>query len=120
MNHGLEPHVDFSGANDFGDIRRIIGLKESDLDAFVGEVSQLLGQVDGGMVWRCVPGKRQLDKPGQRRSNRGQYQFMRNVILSVDILLSISYFAFCIHEARKGLGDLRGWEGEACPFARII
>ena len=35
--------------------RRIIGFKESDFDAFVGEEAHFLSEVDGSMVWRCMP-----------------------------------------------------------------
>lgn len=33
----------------------IVWLQKSDLDAFILEVAQLLGEVDGGVVGCCVP-----------------------------------------------------------------
>ncbi len=105
MDHGLEAHVDFSGADDLGDVcfllaraeeltlsrgqqtAGIIGLKKCHLDAFVGEVSQLLGKVNGCMVWRRVPMDCQLPFFSHHHVC---YQFIKKVILSVDILTSYS------------------------------
>lgn len=45
MDHGLEAEVDLLASNDLGDIRRVIGLEDSNLDTLVLEVSLLLGEV---------------------------------------------------------------------------
>lgn len=55
MDHGLETEVDLLASNDLGDIRRVIGLEDGDLDALVLEVSLLLGEVKGGVVGRSMP-----------------------------------------------------------------
>lgn len=55
MDHGLEAEVDPLASNDLGDIRRVIGLEDGDLDALVLEVSLLLGEIQGGVVGRSMP-----------------------------------------------------------------
>lgn len=55
MNHCLVAQVDFSAADDFGDIAGVVGLKQSNLDAFILEVALCLREVQGSMVWRSVP-----------------------------------------------------------------
>jgi len=39
VNHGLEAHVDFAASDDLGDIGRVIGLKDGNLDALFLEVA---------------------------------------------------------------------------------
>lgn len=69
---------------------RVIGLKKGNLDAFILEVALGLGQVQGSVVRRSVPGS-VLIVDTIREScllsiNPNAYQFVRKVILSVDIL----------------------------------
>jgi hypothetical protein len=45
MNHSLEAHVDFAAADDLRDIGGVIGLEQSDLEAFFLEEALALGQV---------------------------------------------------------------------------
>jgi hypothetical protein len=55
VDHSLEAHVDLAAADDLGDIRGVIGLEESDLEAFILEVAAGLGEVQRGMVRGGVP-----------------------------------------------------------------
>ena len=55
MDHGFEAHVDLATTNDFGNIGRIIGLQDGNLDALLLEVPLGLGNVEGCMVWRSMP-----------------------------------------------------------------
>jgi hypothetical protein len=73
VDHGLETHVDFSGADDFGNIcshpfvsyrhfgrrkrrtGRIVRLEKSNLDILLGEESLLLCKEDRRVVGRRVP-----------------------------------------------------------------
>lgn len=43
-----------------GRTRRVVRFKQSDFDSFIGEEAHFLSEVDGGMVWRCVPSLLQL------------------------------------------------------------
>ncbi len=45
MNHGLKAHVDFAATDDLGDIGRVIGLKDGNLDALLFEVALGLSDV---------------------------------------------------------------------------
>ena len=55
MDHGLEAKVDLSRSDDFRDIAWVVGLKKSDLDAFIFEISLALGKIERSVVWRSVP-----------------------------------------------------------------
>lgn len=55
MDHGFETHVDLAAADDLGHIGRIVGLEESNLDAFILEVATGLGKEQGGVVGGRVP-----------------------------------------------------------------
>ena len=55
MNHGLVAHVDLATADDLSDIGGVIGLQQSDLEAFFLEVTFGVSQIQGGVVWRRVP-----------------------------------------------------------------
>ena len=55
MNHGLEAHVDLTAANDLSDIGRVIGLKQSNLEALFVEEPLGLSQIQRGVVRRSVP-----------------------------------------------------------------
>jgi hypothetical protein len=75
----------------------VVGLKQGDLDAFILEITLGLGQVQGGVVRRGVPKPALImDRVTNRKpfcNNVNSYQFVRKVILSVDILRdqSVSY-----------------------------
>jgi hypothetical protein len=56
VDHGLEAHVDLAATDDLSHIRRVIGLQESDLEAFILEVAAGLGEIEGGVVRGGVPG----------------------------------------------------------------
>jgi hypothetical protein len=58
MNHSLESEVNLASTNDLGDITRVIGFKQSNLDSLFLEISFGLGQVKRGMVRRSVPDSR--------------------------------------------------------------
>ena len=58
MDHSLEAHVDLSATNDLGDIGGVVGLEQSDLEAFILEVASGLGEVEGGVVRGSVPFKK--------------------------------------------------------------
>ena len=68
----------------------VVGLKQGNLDAFILEVALGLGQVQRSVVRRSVPGF--VLMVGTMREecllsiNPNAYQFVRKVILSVDIL----------------------------------
>jgi hypothetical protein len=113
VDHGLESKIDLAGANDFSDILKrwsawllsnvkqtytgVVGLKQGNLDALILEIALGLGQVQRGVIRRGVPKPELiLDKATNRRpfcNNVNSYQFVRKVILSVDILRdqSVSY-----------------------------
>lgn len=55
MNHGLVAHVDLATADDLSDIGGVIGLEQSNLEAFFLEVTLGVSQIQGGVVWRRVP-----------------------------------------------------------------
>lgn len=55
VNHGLVAHVDLATADDLSDIGGVIGLQQSDLEAFFLEVTFGVSQIQGGVVWRRVP-----------------------------------------------------------------
>ena len=55
MDHGLEAHVDLAATNDLSDIGGVIGLQQSDLQAFFLEVTLALSEVQGSVVRRRVP-----------------------------------------------------------------
>lgn len=55
MDHGLETHVDLAASNDLSDIGRVVGLKQSHLEAFFVEETLGLSQIQRGVVRRCVP-----------------------------------------------------------------
>lgn len=55
MDHGLETHVDLAASNDLSDIRRVVGLKQSNLEALFIEETLGLSQIQGGVVRRSVP-----------------------------------------------------------------
>ena len=55
MDHSLEAHVHLSTADDLGDIGRVIGLQEGNLETFFLEKALALGKVQGGVVRGRVP-----------------------------------------------------------------
>lgn len=55
VDHGLESHVNLSASNDLSDIRRVVGLKESNLEVLFLEETLGLRQVQRGVVGRRVP-----------------------------------------------------------------
>lgn len=55
MDHGLKAHVDLAATNDLSDIGGVIGLQQSNLQAFFLEVTLALSEVQGGVVRRRVP-----------------------------------------------------------------
>jgi hypothetical protein len=55
MDHGFQSHVHFTAANDLSHVRRVIGLQQGNVDAFILEITLGLGKVDRGMVRGCVP-----------------------------------------------------------------
>lgn len=55
VDHGLEAHVDLAATDDLGDIGRVVGLQESNLQVLILEVTLGLGQIQGSVVWRRVP-----------------------------------------------------------------
>lgn len=102
MDHGLEAHVSLSAADDLGDIlvRKIsellfrgrlstyawvVGLKKSDLDAFLLEKALGLSKVQRSVVRRGVPAIPVSPSSGICQFTL-PYQLVRNVILSVDIV----------------------------------
>lgn len=75
VDHGLEAHVDLAGSNELGNIfsipldmlavdegggeqkrtGRVVGLQDGDFQVLLGKVTKLLGQIEGRMVWGCLP-----------------------------------------------------------------
>jgi hypothetical protein len=55
VDHGLEAHVDLAAADNLGDIGGVIGLQQSNLEAFFLEVALALSEVQGGVVRGRVP-----------------------------------------------------------------
>ena len=55
MDHGLEAHVHLATTNDLSDIGGVIGLQQSNFQAFFLEVTLALGEVQGGVVRGRVP-----------------------------------------------------------------
>lgn len=55
MDHGLETHVDLAATDDLGDIGRVIGLQQGNLEAFILEVATRLSEVQRGVVRGGVP-----------------------------------------------------------------
>lgn len=91
MDHGLETHVDLAAANDLSDIGRVVGLKQSNLEALFIEETLGLSQIQGGVVRRSVPLVHLaivllLSDVTICNCMSLSYQLVRKVILSVDIL----------------------------------
>lgn len=126
MDHSLEAHVDLSATNDLGDIGGVVGLKESNLEALILEVTLGLSEVQGGMVRRSVP--LQVSKILNRVRPCNCYQLVRKVILSVDILIkyhgAIASLRPVSITSTESLFRVTGKEiresSHACPFAGII
>ena len=57
VDHGLESHVDGSGAYDFGDIRWVCGLEDGNIDTLFKEPSLLLRYEERGVVGVGIPVK---------------------------------------------------------------
>ena len=55
MDHSLEAHVDLAATNDLRHIGRIIRLQDSDIDAFLLEITLGLGKVKRRVIRRRVP-----------------------------------------------------------------
>jgi len=55
VNHSLEAHVDLAATDDLGNIGGVVGLKESNLEALILEVTLGLSEVQGCVVRRSVP-----------------------------------------------------------------
>ena len=137
MDHGLEPKVDLFGANNLGHIltnvshhclleprshstyARVIRFKNGNLDAFLSEESLLLGEVEGRMVRRGVPGYSQSSvlgtlvvRPlpvGQERDLISRHDGRSNKLLR-GLVTPLSH--------NMGVGGDGG--KEACPSAGII
>jgi len=89
VDHGLEAEIDFTTANDFGDIARVVGLEESNLEAFLCEVTLGLSEVDRGVVGGGMPTtscQSHCSILTTIKGKRATDQLDRKVILSVDIL----------------------------------
>lgn len=85
VNHSLEAHVDLAATDDLSDIGGVVGLKESNLEALILEVTLGLSEVQGGVVRRSMP--LQVSKVLNRVRPCNCYQLVRKVILSVAILI---------------------------------
>jgi hypothetical protein len=55
VNHSLEAHVDLAATDDLGNIGGVVGLKESNLEALILEVTLGLSEIQGCVVRRSVP-----------------------------------------------------------------
>ena len=88
VDHGLETHVDLSATDDLGNIGRVVGLEQSNLQTFILEVASALGEIEGGVVRGGVPAnclaKFNLQIAHYELS---AYQLVRKVILSVDMMI---------------------------------
>ena len=112
VNHGLKSKVHLAGADDLGHILNqvseafpchgffntyagVVGLKQSNLDTFVGEEALGLGKVNWSVVRRSMPGSAlMLERRDIKR--KSQYQLVKKVILSVDILTNRSASCFVL------------------------
>jgi hypothetical protein len=90
VNHGLEAEVDFSTADNLGDITGVVGLEESHLDVLVLEVTLGLSEVQGGMVGGRVPRQTSISiaiSTTRVNARIVQYQLVRKVILSLAMVI---------------------------------
>ena len=55
VDHGFETHVDFAATDDLGHVRRVIGLQQGHLEAFILEVASGLSEIEGSVVRGRVP-----------------------------------------------------------------
>lgn len=55
MDHSFEAHIDLAATDNFSNIRWVVGLQESNLQALILEITLGLGQVQRGVVRRRVP-----------------------------------------------------------------
>jgi hypothetical protein len=91
----------------------VIWLKESDLDALIGEVALRLGEVYWSMVWGRMPNSNQLPLNWQNRKSRlarTKLPVHQEGDLVGRHIVRATFNKFIVH-MRKGI---------ACPFARII
>lgn len=93
MNHRLAAHVDFPGANNLGDVRRVIGLQQCYLNPLSGVVAFGLGKENRQMVRCSVPVQEKSCRVDKRSNGihktiafRMRYPNTSLLILSVDIL----------------------------------